>query len=78
MFQLPVRLSSIAEIRDFVCIATVHPFPISVCTEWQNVSAKSFMGMFSLDLSLPLFVQADCSPEEFSQLQTDLSRFLVE
>ena len=72
-----IRLSTVAEIKAFVCVATVHPFEVYVSTRWQTVSAKSFMGMFSLDFSGPLRVEMECSEAEYARFHHQAAAFLA-
>ena len=64
MCEFDIRLSSVEEVKSFVQVATVQPFEVYVTTPRQTVSAKSFMGMFSLDFRYPLRVMANCTQEE--------------
>ena len=77
MRGFPIVIRSFDEVRDFVALATVQPFAVMVGNGSQEVSAKGFIGMFSLDYSAPLMVTVDCSPEEFTQFRQAASRFLA-
>ena len=49
MCEFDIKLSTVEEVKAFVQVATVQPFEVYVTTPRQKVSAKSFIGMFSLD-----------------------------
>ena len=54
MHQFPIHIHSFGDIKAFVALATVQPFRVTVRHEEQQVNAKSFMEMFTLDYSEPL------------------------
>lgn len=77
MKQFDIALHSFEDVQSFVELATVQPFRIVVGNDRTRVNAKSFMGMFSLDLSAPVQVRADCSEEQCRQFQEAAARFLT-
>ena len=77
MKQFDVFLHSFEDVHDFVEIATVQPFRILIGNDRTRVNAKSFMGMFSLDLNAPVQVRADCTDEQYIRFQLAADRFLV-
>ena len=77
MREFKIRLRSVQEVQEFVDLATVKPFVIEVCDDSHCVNAKSFMGMFSLDLATPVQVRADCSEEECTGFKLAAARFLT-
>lgn len=76
MKQFDIHLHSFQDIQDFVELATVQPFRIVVGNDRTRVNAKSFMGMFSLDLTAPVQVRADCTDEECIAFRLAAARFL--
>ena len=66
MKEFFVTLRSVGNVKDFVALASVQPFDVTVGNDRQRVNGKSFMQMFCLDLSVPQQVRADCSDDEFS------------
>ena len=78
MCEFAIRLSTVEEIKAFVQVATVQPFEVYVTTPRQKVSAKSFMGMFSLDFHSPLRVVREVTQEELSRVMQDAAPFLAE
>ena len=77
MRQFEIHVSSVKDILDFVSIATKRTFPITVGNEKHRVNGKSFMEMFCLNFTHPLFAVVDCSDEEFQQLQIEMLLFLA-
>lgn len=75
-FRITVR--SFSDIQNFVSLATVQPFDIVVGNDYQQVSAKSFMGMISLDYSKPIFVRPMCDDDACSVFRQDAAAFLAE
>lgn len=65
MQEFDINFHSFSEVQDFVSLATVQPFPITVGNDRQRVNAKSFMGILSLDFSQPIQVWAECNSQEF-------------
>ena len=53
-----VLLSSINEVKAFVNIVTKYDFEIDLSSGRYVIDAKSIMGIFSLDLSKPIKVEA--------------------
>lgn len=77
MREFSIAIHSFEEVQAFVSLATIQPFQVMVGNEHQQINAKSFMGMFSLDYNHPLLVRVDCSDEEFQRFQAEASRFLA-
>lgn len=75
MKEFEVTLRSVGDVRDFVALASVQPFDVTVGNDRQSVNGKSFMQMFCLDLSTPQQVKADCSDEEFRVWYDAAERF---
>ena len=77
MKEFAIRLTSVQDIQKFVALATAHAFPIFVRDRYTQVNGKSFMEMFCLKFTHPLFAVVDCSDEEFQQLQIEMLPFLA-
>ena len=77
MKQFDIVLRSFQDVHDFVEMSTVQPFRILVGNDRTRVNAKSFMGMFSLHLDLPVQVRADCTEEECAKFKAKAARFLA-
>ena len=77
MLEFEIRLGSVQDVQDFVDIASIRPFAITVRDDHNKINADSFMELFCLDFTHPLRVVCDCSQEELDLLKQDLDRFLV-
>ena len=66
-----ISLSNLEQIKTFVALAARQPFEVRVSNSRQNINAKHLMGMFCLDYSRPLCVQAECSADEFNAFRQD-------
>ena len=78
MKQFDIELRSFADVQEFVEIATVQPFRVSLGNDFQSANATSFMGVVSLDHRRPLRVSADCGEEEFDRFRQLAARFWAE
>ena len=78
MQEFNISLHSFQDVKEFISLATVQPFPILVGNDVQQVNAKSFIGMLSLDYSRPLQVHADCDIQALRTFQQKVCKFLYE
>jgi phosphotransferase system HPr-like phosphotransfer protein len=62
--KIAIKLHSIDDVRRFVTAASLQVFEIDIVTGRYIVDAKSIMGLFSLDLSKPIFVEAHADTDE--------------
>ena len=76
MKKMQIMLNDIAKLKAFERIMANCPFEADVRSSENTrhvVDAKSIMGIFSLDVSKPVWVEAYCSQEEadvlFPQLE---------
>ena len=77
MRQFNIVIRSLAEVQQFVSLATVQPFDVLIGNEHQQINAKNFMSMFSLDLHSPLHVSIQCNDEDYHKFRKDIAQFLV-
>ena len=78
MQKIQISLRSFQEVQEFISMATVQPFAISVGNDVQQVNGKSFIGMVSLDYTRPLQVQADCDNQAWQTFRNVVNKFLAE
>ena len=64
MQKITLMLDSIDRVKSFVELVSRYPFEIDLISGRYTVNAKSIMGIFSLDLSKPLILNADTDDEE--------------
>lgn len=77
MREFDIVLRSLRQVQEFVRLAMIQPFDVSVGNDRQNINGKDLMGMFSLDYSAPLRVQMICSQEEFLSFHASATPFLA-
>ena len=67
-----ISLTTFEQIKTFVALAAKQPFDIRVGNDRQTINGKDLMGIFSLDFSRPVHVQADCSADEAAAFRQDV------
>ena len=75
MKSVEIRLSTIADVQEFVSIVARSPLDIDLISGRYVVDAKSIMGIFSLDLLKPIQLQVHGGDTE--ELFADLDRFII-
>lgn len=78
MKEFFVILRSVGNVKDFVTLASVQPFDVTVGNDRQWVNGKNFMQMFCLNLNEPQQVRVDCSDEDFCGFFEATERFRTE
>ena len=75
--EFEIQLTSVQDVQDFVALATAQSFAVRVgdIRNWAN--GKSFMEMFCLELTFPLTVRPECSPQEYEGFRMAAHRFAV-
>lgn len=74
MKEFTVVLSSINDVKNFVNVVTKYDYEIDLTSGRYVVDAKSIMGIFSLDLTKPIKVEA--YGEDCSSLLAELDSFI--
>ena len=72
---MKIYLKSITEVKEFVRIVNDYPFDVDLSSGRYTVDAKSIMGIFSLDLALPITVEIQS--DEAQSLIQQLTPFLM-
>ena len=75
MNSVKIRLSTIADVRDFVNIVAKNDIDIDLQSGRYIVDGKSIMGIFSLDLLSPITLTAQS--DDTAELFAELDRFIV-
>jgi phosphotransferase system HPr-like phosphotransfer protein len=87
MKTLQVKIKNdVANIKEFVILATACPAEIDLVTGRYQVDGKSIMGIFSLDLDKPIqlcyYENAECSEEEsekeFEEFKESIKAYVVD
>lgn len=60
MVRLNVKINTVMDAKEFVNICNLTDFDIDLVSGRYIIDAKSIMGLFSLDLSKPIELRADC------------------
>lgn len=71
MKVIPIQLTQVSQVRDFVNLTVQYPFDIDLVSGRYTVDAKSLLGIYSLDLSNQLKVVI------YSDDTTDLEKKLA-
>lgn len=74
MKNFVISLNSINDVKEFVNIVSKYEFDIDLISGRYVVDAKSIMGIFSLNLSKPIKVEAQTDDDK---ILGDLERFIV-
>ena len=73
-----ISVHTVQQVQEFVAIASVQPFNITVGNESQCVNGKSLMGYFCLDPFRAMQVRMDCTEEQFQRFYEAAERFRVD
>lgn len=60
MVTVNIMLNTINDVKTFVNIVTKYDFEVDLTSGRYVIDAKSIMGIFSLDLSKPIKLEAHC------------------
>ena len=74
--QFDIRVCSFRQVQAFVDLAKEQPFEILVDNGKQEVNGKNYLGMFSMDLRLPLHINAFGQDEECTRFRQALAEIL--
>lgn len=61
MYETTIQLNAINDVKDFVNKVMLFNYDIDLVSGRYAIDAKSIMGIFSLDLSKPIKLQAHTS-----------------
>ena len=75
MNSISIRLSTIADVRDFVNIVSGTDVEVDLVSGRYVVDGKSIMGIFSLDLLSPITLTAHS--DDTAELFKELDRFII-
>lgn len=76
MKEKTILLNSIQDVKEFVNIVNKYDFEVDLISGRYAVNAKSIMGIFSLDLSKKILLQAHTS--EDSPFFEEINQFVSE
>lgn len=75
MTKATVSLQAINDVKEFVNIVMRYDFDIDLVSGRYAVDAKSIMGIFSLDLSKP--IELNAHTDDADAFLKDISKFIV-
>lgn len=75
MVSANILLNTINDVKNFVNIVTKYDFEVDLTSGRYIIDAKSIMGIFSLDLSKPIKIDAKC--EKDSKFLEEIKPFIV-
>jgi len=70
-----VLLGSMEEIQEFNCIVSQYEYEIDMVSGRYVIDAKSLMGILSLDLSKPVTIQMQGTPDR--EFLEKMKKFIV-
>ena len=70
-----VQLSAINDVKEFVSAVSMFDFDVDLISGRYKVDAKSIMGIFSLDLSKPIDLEAHT--DDVAIIEKALGKFVV-
>ena len=76
MLEKNIRLGSIEQVKSFVNIAMSKEFSVDLYSGKYIVNGKSIMGIFSIDLTKPIKMVADC--DENDNFAKEIESFIFE
>lgn len=75
MISVNISLSTISDVKNFVNIVSKYDFEVDLTSGRYVIDAKSIMGIFSLDLTKPIKLDAGC--EENSKFVEEIKPFIT-
>ena len=76
MKKINIMLSTINDVKEFVNAVSKYDFDVDLVSGRYAIDAKSIMGIFSLDLSKKIELQAHC--DNCDDFFADIKKFIVE
>lgn len=75
MTKATVSLQAINDVKEFVNIVMKYDFDIDLVSGRYAVDAKSIMGIFSLDLSKP--IELNAHTDDADAFMSDIAKYIV-
>ncbi len=69
-------LDNMEKVKEFVSIALTKPYDVDLVSGKYVINGKSIMGIFSLDLTKPVMVNADTGND--NEFATQVEKFIFE
>ncbi len=78
MREFYVHLSTIQDVKDFVCTASMQDCDIHAVSDTYTCDAKSILGLFTLDLSQPILIQYRGDEDRADEFLAQIQKYAVE
>lgn len=78
MTTFNISLNSINSVKNFVNAVNRYDFDVDLTSGRYVVDAKSIMGIFSLDLSKPIVLEAHCAEAQAESFKAEMKEFMVD
>lgn len=76
MIKVNIMLGTINDVKEFVNTVSKYDFDVDLVSGRYAIDAKSIMGIFSLDLSKKIELQAHCDASD--SFMTAIKKFIVD
>lgn len=76
MVSVNIMLNTINDVKNFVNTVSKYEFEVDLTSGRYVIDAKSIMGIFSLDLSKPIKLEANCA--EDSKFAEEIKPFTIQ
>lgn len=76
MEKITISLAAINDVKDFVNKMLKYDFDVDLVSGRYAVDAKSIMGIFSLDLSKP--IELNAHTDDIAAFKEDIKKFIVD
>lgn len=76
MYETTIQLNAINDVKEFVNTVMLFDYDIDLVSGRYAIDAKSIMGIFSLDLSKPIKLQAHT--EDADALVKAIEKYIVD
>ena len=70
-----ILLDNMEKVKNFVSLAMTKDYDVDLISGKYVVNGKSIMGVFSLDLTKPLMVNANTGSDNFAE---EIKEYLIE
>lgn len=76
--KVRIRLKTVDDVKDFVSSTLSSRVNAVLQSGRYCVDAKSIMGIFSLDLSVPITLVIECDSSDIDSYMDKIERFLID
>lgn len=76
MEKITISLAAINDVKEFVNKMLKYDFDVDLVSGRYAVDAKSIMGIFSLDLSKP--IELNAHTDDITAFKEDIKKFIVD